>query len=182
MRYELIDQLISQMNPIIQRRDWNNLEATYHTTCKELADQEHALRIRNVDIAVYQMELCNTLTDAIILARKKKAKAVYFEYDPDNSWKGDCFICTQYFPETERNDDWASEWITYITGPKLEAFSDIYREAGGFAKTNRAVGSTSYLIARTVAIFGRCVEYNDIHSLAICIAYHDQDPITRIVE
>jgi hypothetical protein len=52
----------------------------------------------------------------------------------------------------------------------------------GFDRPETAKGINLYLIARTVAVFGRCSErFKDIN-FAVCIAYHDQDPIMRIYE
>ena len=65
-------------------------------------------------------------------------------------------------------------------GPQQEELSDIYLE-NHFDRTPTAKGSTLYLVARTVAIYAR--GYSEIETsatLAICIAFHDQDPILRI--
>jgi hypothetical protein len=68
-----------------------------------------------------------------------------------------------------------------IEGPGLPEFGRIYRTYG-FDRSDQAKGSTLYMIARTVAAMGRCVEPSAAGATALCIAYRDQNPVLRMRE
>ena len=79
-----------------------------------------------------------------------------------------------------KHDEWACDWLDEVKGSDLISFGDLY--IPGFDEPEIARGANIYLIARTVAAFGRCAEkYND-EKFAICLAFHDQDPIMRLYE
>src|SRR6266852_6297183 len=63
--------------------------------------------------------------------------------------------------------------------PKLAA---IYAGQGGFAETPEQVGRTAFLVARTVATFGKATEGLETQGIAVCLAFHDAEPIFRIRE
>ena len=116
------------------------------------------------------------------MAQKQKAPAIYFEYDLDNNWDSTFFICKEYSALEDNDDDWASNWNEDLQGPRLKEFANIY-EIDGFDINETAVGSTIYLIARTVISYAKAYQVlSDESSLAVCIAFHDQDPIIRIKE
>ncbi|MBW2109798.1 MAG: hypothetical protein JRI36_14220 [Deltaproteobacteria bacterium] len=166
----------------IQRQDWTGLESRFQELANELAGVTQADRIAKIDFSKYQKSLSENLHRAIKLASNQEAKALYFEYDLDNDWQSTFFICDEYVPESEGNDDWACEWVEDLAGPKFPVLSEIYLE-NGFDRTEVAKGCTLYLIARTVATFGRCLdEYPAPATLAVCVAFHDQDPIFRLQE
>ena len=104
---------------------------------------------------------------ALQAAARCRANAVYFEYDLDNDWQSAFFLCEKYKPESAQDDDWACDWIENFSGPDFPEASDIYRE-NHFDRTPIAKGSTLYLIARTVAAFGRCFEQAPSPAITTC--------------
>lgn len=78
------------------------------------------------------------------------------------------WICTFYFSGIESSPDFSEASVFYLENH--------------FDRTPLAKGSTLYLVARTIAAFGRCVKELEASGLTICIAFHDQTPITRISE
>lgn len=170
---------IERMEPYLLARDWDGLERSFEAVCREKAGEAQASRISRVDLTGYEAALRDGLRGAMIAARVVGAKAIYFEYDLDNRWDSTFFACQGYAPRSAGDDDWACEWAADITGPSLEEFGKIYLE-NDFARNDTAIGSTVYLVARTVAAFGRAAEGLDIGNVALCIGFHDQDPITRL--
>ena len=159
---------------------WDGLENEFRETCNRLAGPEQTIRIAAVNLDQYGYALREGLAHAIKRAVELDLSAVYFEYDLDNLWAGDFYLCKYYYPESANDDEWACDWMESLDGPQQEELSDIYLE-NHFDKTPTAKGSTLYLVARTVALYGR--GYSEIETpatLAICIAFHDQDPILRI--
>ncbi|RFB14709.1 hypothetical protein DZB84_14785 [Bacillus sp. HNG] len=166
----------------LRSKGLEELEEKYYNLCSKLAGIGFTDEIRKVDLQSYENKLTDLLQESIQLAHKQKAKAIYFEYDLDNNWDSAFFICGDYSPLEDEDDDWASDWYGNVEGPALEKFSEIHN-INGFDKNEIAIGTTVYLIARTVLSFARA--YNNVpteDSLAICIAFHDQDLIIRIKE
>jgi hypothetical protein len=176
-----IFKLIEKMNPFVQAGDWHGLESTYRQIAAQAVGEEQAIKIAAVALKTYQRRLAKAIGRAVKKASAVKAQAVYFEYDMDNDWQGTFFICIDYSPQELGDDDWAGDWSEDFSGPSLPEFCALYRKHG-FAKDAQAVGSTCYLIARTLAAFGRSAEAFQTDGIALCIAFHDQDPIMRIRE
>jgi hypothetical protein len=172
---------IAQMKPFIARRDWDGLEASYRNCCEELAGDEQTLKIAALDFASYQAALAESLAEAVEQAQEAGTRAVYFEYDLDNNWQSNFFLCGDYNPEAAGDDDWACDWLAEVSGPEFPEACEVYLE-NDFDQTPLAKGSTLYLVARTVAAYGRCFDNHPSAALAVCIGFHDQDPIMRLRE
>jgi hypothetical protein len=172
---------LASMKPVIARRDWDGLEASYRKCCMDFADEAQASKIAALNFASYQAALDGWFAEAIRQAREANAKALYFEYDLENNWQSRFFLCGEYNAEELGDDDWACDWLADIEGPDFPAACEIYLE-NNFDRTPLAKGSTLYLVARTVAALGRCVDNHLSGEIAVCIAYHDQDPIMRLRE
>ncbi|QQN86467.1 hypothetical protein [Bacillus toyonensis] len=154
--YEYLDQIQTELLD----HSWQEIEVKYYALCSKLAGEEQAKRIRNIDLDPFQNKLNDTLYTSIYTADKHSAAAIYFEYDMDN--------------------DWASDWINEVEGPDLKGFARIYAESG-FDDNEKTLGTTLYLVVRTVTVFKRVVESVKTN-IPICIGFHDQDPIMRIQE
>jgi len=176
-----IDESLSRFPKFMARRNLDGLESIYHNQAREWSGRGLARRIGEVDLKAYQAILSQGLAEAVKSAEEHQAKAVYFEYDMDNGWDGRFFVCGRYAPTPSREEDWTDEWIAEIEGPGIPEFGGIHLEFG-FDRTDQAKGSTLYMIARTVASLGRCVDPGPAGGAALCIAYRGQNPILRIHE
>jgi len=165
-----------------KQRHAEALERIAEEWANELAGPEQTRRIASVSLAEYERSLRQAVVEAFEAAAEHNTKAVYFEFDLDNDWASSFFLCTEYSPLSAGDDDWACEFHHALLGPDLAAFSEIYHE-NHFDRTEVAKGSTLFLVARTVASFVRAIEGVDIPpATAVCVAFHDQDPIMRIHE
>ena len=175
-----IYEYLAQMKPYIERHDWAGLEEAFRALAEKLSGPEAVERVGSLDFVSYQAAISAGLDQAWESASRLRIQAVYFEYDLDNDWDSAFFLCDSYLSEAAKDDDWAGRYSETVPGPRFREASSIYNESG-FDGTDLAKGSTLYLIARTVAAFGRvaCV---GPWNLPICIAYHDQHPIVRIRE
>ncbi len=72
----------------------------------------------------------------------------------------------------EGDDDWASEWTYNIEGPGSVELADMYKE-NGFDTSEKAMGITLYLIAKTLCSF-ISVRSEVQNNIPICIGFHDQ--------
>jgi len=156
------------------------LEKKYYVLCREECGEEQANAINEINMEEYIAELESSVTTLLHSYDITKAKALYFEFDLDNSWDSNLYICDRYSELEKEDDDWASDWVYDVSGPSHTLLSDLYAKYG-FDSSKEAVFSTLYLIARTVCAYKAAVTKFSL-SLPICIAFHDQDPIMRLQE
>lgn len=176
-----IRESLSRFSRLIARRNFDGLESIFHDQARAWSGRGLARKIGEVDLRAYQAQLSLGLTEAEKAAREHEAKAVYFEFNMDNGWDGRFFVCGNYTPESEKNEEWTDEWAVELEGPGIPEFGGFYREYG-FDRTDQAKGSTLYMIARTVASLARCVDPGSEGTAALCVAYRGQNPILRIHE
>lgn len=171
---------LENMQSEIRKGNYLEILDTYHELCVTLAGEEQALRIQEVDLNDFIVKIREGFIVALDISNDNKGKAIYCEYDMDNGWESNFFICEEYYPIEMKNDDWACEWKFDIRGPSIEEFYNIYKEYD-FDMTNYAIATNLYLIARTVVSYANAIQYIRC-DIPICIAYHEQDPIIRIKE
>jgi hypothetical protein len=172
---------LDSLRAVAGGRDWSTLESKYRATCERLSGPELAARIAALDFLSYQGSLAHPLKEAASLATKSQAAALYFEFDLDNAWSCAFFVCPEYRPEADGDDDWAAEYDDEVEGPEFPEASDLYQE-NGLDGADRAIGATLYLVARTLAALGRALDRIDCGALTVCAGFHDQDPVVRLCE
>ncbi|MEK4029363.1 hypothetical protein MKZ02_12620 [Pseudobacillus sp. FSL P4-0506] len=174
--FEQLEELQKDLN----EKTLDEIEVKYYQLCLKLAGIKLSNEIKEVDLYAYTDELKIGLNKALDIAKSESAKAIYFEYDLDNNWDSTFFICEEYSPLEDNEEDWACDWIEDLEGPSLERFSEIYSK-NGFDGSNVAIGSTIYLVTRTVVSYVKVFkELSSTSSIPVCIAFHDQDPILRV--
>lgn len=176
-----IQESLSRISKLIARQNFDGLESSYHNQAREWSGRSLTRRIGEVDLNAYQAQLAVGLAEAEKAAWEHQARAVYFEYDMDDGWTGRFFVCRNYAPLSARNEEWTDEWVVELEGPGIPEFGGIYREFG-FDRTDQAKGATLYMIARTVASLGRCIDPVPAGPAALCIGYRGQNPILRMHE
>jgi len=171
--------LLASMRGPIRAGAWSELELTFARVCEVLAGRSQTARVAALDFASYGQELSAALHGVLARPTLSSARALYFEYELDNAWRGHFYLCDAYSPEADADDAWACDWIDDANGPSFRAASQLYLE-NHFDDTELAKGSTLYLVARTVAAFGRACTRLELPRIALCIAFHEQEPIVRI--
>jgi len=172
-----IFQYLEEMQEDVFSLAVEQIEAKYFEICSMLASAEYAERIKAIDLESYKESIRVGLDAAVEMATNEESKAIYFEYDLDNEWDSQFYICEEYIPLEEEDDDWASEWTYNIEGPGSVELADMYN-GNGFDTSEKAVGITLYLIAKTLCNF-ISVRSEVQSNIPICIGFHDQDPIMR---
>jgi hypothetical protein len=172
---------LNSIRAVAATKDWNALESKYRATCEELSGLELAAKISALDFVSYEEALMYPLRETVSLASKSEAAAIYFEFDLDNAWSSAFFVCPDYRPEVEGDDDWAAEYDDEVEGPDFPEASDLYLE-NGFDRSDRAIGATLYLVARTLVALGRTVVRTDCGAINVCAGFHEQDPVVRLQE
>lgn len=172
----IIYNYLKHLQQDIFRLSPQEIEKKYFEVCKELTDSASVQKIFGLSMKDYEKEL-DLCFQKVMNDEQEEFKAIYFEYDMDNEWSSRYYLCTEYYEIKEENEDWACEWDTYVEGPNLPLFTQIYEETGGFD----LAGTVLCLIVKTVVSFLRVVQKYDA-PMPVCIGYHDQDPIMRMKE
>jgi hypothetical protein len=183
MNPDQIDSLSADLNRLSLDNNWPALEAHFFHLTETCADPTTAARIKMIDLDPYITALVQFYNEQYAAISFHAIKAFYYEYDPDDLWKGTLFICDRYSPSRSASDEWSRHSIQKAAGPKLPEFAHLYQELGGFNPENDAQTAVSfYLIARTAAALGKAVAQLPLTRAAICIAHRGQKNITRIYE
>ena len=182
-----VAEMLEEIETDVRGARWERVETQGREACARLASRAVVNQVAAVSLRRFQRELRSGVKHALKKGRALGAIAIYFEYDLDNDWEGHFFLCAEYVPQREleaadEGEDWASDWMEVLPGPVQPEFARIYASQGGFAETPEQAGRTAFLVARTVASFGRAAEGLDTQGIAVCMAYHDQSRILRIRE
>lgn len=176
-----LEDWIEEMRVWLEVDDFDGLEQRYLRNCRYLAGDEMAAYIRYLDLTDYARALARSYRQALRTVRLSEAKAVYFEYEPLADWQSTFYLCRDYQPEAAGDDDWAGDWSRRVEGPSCAAMGQgLMIDGGKRDEDPPARGKMAYLIARTVACIGRCVLQMPVGDLAVCAAYHGQDPVMRL--
>jgi hypothetical protein len=139
-----------------------------------------ARRIASTDFNYYNERQYDAYCKALKKVRTADARAIYFEYDIDNSWRSSFYVCKEYAELEVGDDDWACRWVSQVRGCGIPEFTEIYNTTDTFCATPEATAITLYLIARTTAALKATVIRKSPGTIKICIGFHDQDPIHRL--
>ena len=142
--------------------------------CESLAGEAVASSLAAIDAAEYMAGLAAGAQAAASKAKTLAAPAVYFEYDLDNGWSSNFFICSAY---SSSDSDWASDWQDHVRGPSMPSFAREY--ASGFAADAISHGRTVMLVALTLAALLEATK-SWPSDLVLCAAYHDQAEVSTL--
>lgn len=165
------------MRTWIARSDWDGLETEYAERCR-LVDPIEAAAINAIDLTPYEEALTRALGRAGNQVDRATA-AVYWEFDIDNGWNSAFFMCASYQSEAARHDDWAADFdpTRVVDGPAMPDLAA--RKRGSWRGSETAEARNLYLVARTVAVFGRAsAAWGD--RVPLCAGFHDQSILFRI--
>jgi hypothetical protein len=170
---------------LMQRRiidgDWPQFEKHYAKACSSDAPNL-ATKIEAVDLGSYHSDrLFGSYCKALKKANKSSASAIYYEYDMDNDWDTNFFVCPEYAPREAGDDDWACEYNGVVRAPGIYDFGKIYSSLGGFCTDQTGTSAILYMIARTVVSLKEILDRKP-STKVVCMAFHDQDPVHRLFE
>ncbi len=150
----------------------------YSSLCEK--HSKYATEINAIEIEHYLDRMFGAYCKALKRARNANAKAIYFEYDLDNDWNSNFFVCPAYKPIQAGDDDWACDYISASATPGIFQFAEIYAQFDGFCIDDESTSATLHMIARTADVVSSVINRKLDKSIAMCIGFHDQDPIHRI--
>jgi hypothetical protein len=147
------------MWPYVQRGDFDGLEAAYREDCRKWAGDEATAAIDAVPFERWERELLPGLRQAVAAAGQEPAtSSVFLRLRTDLGWRGEYHVSRETPPEPF--EPYSSGGYT---GPVASFQAPALPEAGQARQSFPAQGPLDpggaghYLLARTVAAFGRCV-------------------------
>jgi hypothetical protein len=172
-----IYQSLDEIRRWIAHRDWDGLEAEFSSRC-ERVDPSAADRIEAIRLGDYEGFLRAAL-DRVQSAEPINTQAIYWEFNPDSGWQSAFFQCLGYQPEAAGDDEWASDFdeANVLEGPDAPGLAAEF--ATDWDRSDRSIAKNAYLVARTIATFGRAS--SAWHSrLPLCAGHHDQELLYRV--
>lgn len=171
--YESLDEI----RRWVAQADWDGLEAEFNARCARVAPSI-AGRIAAVELESYEADLGSTL-DRLSAAGLGGAKAIYWEFNPDDRWQSAFFRCRSYQAEAMGDEEWASDFdeSSVIAGPTAPELAAVF--ASDWDRSEESVALNCYLVARTIAALGRASSTWQL-ALPLCAGYHDQDVLYRV--
>jgi uncharacterized protein (TIGR02996 family) len=147
------------MWPYVERRDYDGLEAAYRADCRKYAGEEAAAAVEALPFHRYQKDLQAGLKRAIAgIGRHRGATALYLRIRPDLQWDAEYHVSGEPVSEpfTPHEEYGYRGPLEEFDAPSFAAAAEVrdrYRASGPLDPG----GVRHYLLARTVAAFGRCV-------------------------
>lgn len=181
---EFWKQIDGKLSRDILKKNLDELDKQYHAYCVKKSGQLIADQIAQVDFTDFGERISRTLKRILenllpkSLKDGKPLKACYLEYDPLNRWVSEFFLCFDYAPAKNQDDEWAGDWDEMINGPKVPMFAKL-KIYENFGEKDGSVGAYVYAHARVVIEFAKASrEFTS--PIPICIGYHDQAVVCRI--
>jgi hypothetical protein len=150
------------MWPYIQRRDYDGLESAFRADCCKCAGEEAAAAIDALPFSRYQMGLQAGLKRAIVASGQREgATSIYLSVRPDFQWGGTYHVSgeavSEPFSPYERYSHSGS--LVYYEAPSFPGAAQVRKRYPASGPLDPG-GTQHYLLARTVAAFGRCLARN----------------------
>ena len=156
-----------EMATFARNRDWDGLEARYRQICKDYADDETIKQAAELSFTDWRDTMREGLQLAVETTSQRSSDTIFLRLRTDDDWSGQFDIHDRYGPSGITHEpvdpDEPFEEFSH-QGP--EAFIKIadFKEAGDMFRANwrgdspGPIGIPMFLVARTVAEFGRCLD------------------------
>lgn len=176
-----IDDQLEEMKGYLRERDWDGLEKQARKRCEKLSGKETARSIAAVDLENWTDDLEESLGAALDDAEADGNEGVVLDFDPEKSWLCSPMVLDEYEEEDESEDDyWVEVGKLLPDGPECSELAELAEMP--WDEDDSARGINGYLIARTLACVGRCMEKLPQDDIAVCVTFSDLESIIRVRE
>jgi uncharacterized protein (TIGR02996 family) len=155
----LRERHLFSMWPYVRRKDYDGLEAAFRKDCCRYAGESAARAVDDLPFQRYQGELARGLGQAVAAsARHSDATSIYLRIRPDLQWSGEYHVTRDRVQEPfEPHSSYSYSGPLGIFTPSSFPEAGQVRDRFAERKLLDPGGVLHYLLARTVAAFGRCV-------------------------
>ncbi len=150
----------------VHRKDWDGLEKHYRKLCVEYKDEATAQAIAALNFAPWTNGLRPHFEQALENAAQSDSTTVFLRVRPDLNWSGEFGVHAEFGndPFASLPDDLSQPFAAYsysspettIETVNFEQASVIYTKHS--SRSSKPDGAANYLIARSMAAFGKLVE------------------------
>ena len=155
---DLRRQHLFAMWPLIEKKDYGGLEAAYRADCRKYAGEEAAQAIEALPFKEYENKLEDGLKKAIARGRDRGVTSIFFRFSGGDAWYSEYHVSGQTIEEKfEPHDEHAYAGpMVKIDGPQFLAAAAL-SEKYELRSVLDPDSADHFLLARTIAAFGRCV-------------------------
>lgn len=152
------------MQRFIQIQAYDDLEEVYRQACMTQVGPALTADITALPFPTYQQQLTESLREAVaILGDTTKIKAFFLRIQPSYDWQGAIHLQDRDVPDTMTPFEERSYPTpeTRIPTPSFPAAAAIFTRYPLYSSVHPS-GPALYLIARTIATFGRCLQQQPV--------------------
>jgi uncharacterized protein (TIGR02996 family) len=156
-------RLLFGMNRFVRAGDYTGLEAEYRRQCAKLAGDRLTAEIDELPFNRYKEELHEGFQRAVANLSENRGRAIFLRLRPDIRWKGEFHVQARDYPKMEEPHEEPSYEgpVAEFPGPGFPEAARIYTQYPLYAGIQPS-GPALYLLARTIAAFGRCLSLYDV--------------------
>jgi uncharacterized protein (TIGR02996 family) len=145
------------MNRFVLAQDYAGLEAEYRRLCEELSGELLTREIDELPFDRYAKKLHKGYKRAVTGLAAKLGRCIFLRLRPDIEWQGKFHVQANDPGIKEPCEEFSYEGPkAEFAGPSFPEAARIYAQRPIFEGTQPS-GAALYLLARTIAAFGRCV-------------------------
>jgi hypothetical protein len=147
------------MNEFVRAQDYDELEAEYRRECLVNGGRGISNEIGALPFPEYQRQLGEALDVAIGHLDRAGAQALFLRIRPDVGWRAEFHIQAQASPTSlEPYEEYSFLTpVLQVAAPDFPAAASIFA-AHPLTASIQPSGPALYLLARSVAAFGRCLQ------------------------
>jgi hypothetical protein len=149
----------------IARRDWSGLDTYFRRFAERNCGREVADAIAAIDLADYGRTLGDALRRAVGASADRAALIAYL-HRPHEQWTGAFCVYAPAGAASDGDRQRLGACVAEVPGPPCADLARLFHDHGD---TLNAVAL--YLVARTVAALGRCLEDVPRPDIAVCMAF-----------
>jgi hypothetical protein len=149
----------------VLQRDWNGLDGHFRRFAARTCGVRVADAIAAVDLNEYCYGLAESLQRAVGAAAAQPTPVIAFLHRPHEDWAGAFCVYGRAMSAGGADPRRLGACVAEIPGPPCVPLARIYLAHGDVLNV-----VALYLIARTVATLGRCLDQQSLGDISVCVA------------
>jgi hypothetical protein len=150
----------------IKRGDWPGLDGHFRRFAERTCGAPVADQIAAVDLGDYRRALAEALQHAVSAASSQPAAVIAYLHRPQEDWTGAFCVYGRAAQAPDGDQRRLGTCTAEVAGPPCTDLARIFLEHGDALNT-----VALYLIARTVAALGRCLQDQPPGDISVCVTF-----------
>jgi hypothetical protein len=149
----------------VRRRDWPGLDGHFRRFAEHTCGAQVAAAAAAVDLGSYHRALAEALQLAVSAADREPAAVIAYLHRPHEDWSGAFCVYSRAAAASGGDERRMGTCVAEIPGPPCTELARLFFAHGDTLNT-----VALYLIARTVAALGRCLDELPPDDVTVCLA------------